>query len=160
VKNFRIFQAGLDDISDLQTIEIASGLSPWTLLGYQSELRRSDAAAFVARTDKGEAVGFIIGRIPPLADSVAEIYNIGTLAHVRRLGIGKSLLAQFLDKCREQGVSEVWLEARISNQEAINFYRNTGFETNGIRRNFYDNPAEDAQLMTLRLIQGPPLTKS
>ena len=132
-------------------IEIACGLSPWTREGYESEVVRDDSVSFVARTAYGDAVAFIIGRIPAVPDGIAEIYNIGTLPHVRRLGIGKALLAEFVDKCREQRVSEVWLEARASNREAIDFYRINGFETRGIRPNFYRNPTEDAQLMTLRL---------
>ena len=137
-------------------IEIACRLSPWTREGYEAEVVRNDSVALVARTDYGDAIGFIIGRILPLSEGVAEIYNIGILPHMRRLGIGKGLLSEFLDKCGTQSVSEVWLEARISNVEAINFYRINGFETNGIRPNFYENPTEDAQLMTLKLIQDRP----
>jgi ribosomal-protein-alanine N-acetyltransferase len=55
---------------------------------------------------------------------------------------------------------EVWLEARASNDEAINFYRSNGFEECGTRPNFYENPTEDAQLMTLKLKPGSQETKS
>ena len=34
------------------------------------------------------------------------------------------------------------------------------FEASGIRPNFYENPTEDAQLMSLKFIDESPLTKS
>jgi len=144
----------LGDVNDLQKIEIACALSPWTLEGYVYEVVREDTAAFVARADDSEAVGFLIGRVPLDPEGVAEIFNIGILPHIRRRGIGNALLTEFLEVCRTRHISEVWLEARASNLEAINFYRSNGFEVKGTRPNFYENPTEDAQLMTLRLTSG------
>ena len=152
VRIVRIFRAVLDDAKDLQKIEIACELSPWTLEGYVSELVQKDTAAFIARADDGEAVGFLIGRVPIVAEGVAEIFNIGILPEIRRRGIGNALLTEFLEVCGNCRVSEVWLEARASNHEAISFYRINGFETRGTRPNFYQNPTEDAQLMTLKLV--------
>jgi len=160
VRIVRIFRAVLDDVNDLQKIEIACGLSPWTLEGYLSEVVRKDTAAFIARADDGAAVGFLIGRVPVTSEGVAEIFNIGILTQIRRRGIGNALLTEFLEVCRNRRVSEVWLEARASNEEAINFYRVNGFEASGIRPNFYENPTEDAQLMSLKFIDESPLTKS
>ena len=137
----------------MQAIEIACGLSQWTLDGYVSEVGREDCAAFIARTDGREAVGFMIGRVPLISGGAAEIFNIGILPDFRRQGVGNALLTEFLAVCRNLSVSEVWLETRSSNHEAIVFYKANGFQPNGIRPNFYQNPADDAQLMTLRLIQ-------
>ena len=114
-------------------------------------MAREDCAAFIARDESRQAVGFLIGRMPVVPNGVAEVFNIGVLATVRRAGIGNRLLAEFVEHCRSREVSEVWLEARASNREAINFYETNHFVANGIRPNFYDNPREDAQLMTLKL---------
>ena len=160
VRIVRIFRAVLGDVKELQKIEIACGLSPWTLEGYISEVAQRDTAAFIARADDGEAVGFLIGRVPTAPEGAAEIFNIGILPEMRRRGLGNALLAEFLEVCRNCRASEVWLEARASNHEAVSFYRVNGFETNGTRPNFYQNPSEDAQLMTLKLVHESPLTKS
>ena len=155
----QIVPAALEDATDLLRIAIECKLSPWTLEGYKSELLRLDVGAFVARTDKTEPVGFIIGRLPLRSESAAEIFNIGVLTSYRERGIGKALLGEFVRKCRESGVSEIWLEARASNSEAINFYRLNGFESTGRRSNFYENPQEDAELMSLKLPIRDALTK-
>ena len=150
----------LNDVNDLQRIEVACALSPWTLEGYVSEVVRKDAAAFIARADDGEAVGFLIGRVPMDPEGIADIFNIGILPDMRRRGIGNALLTEFLEVCRTRRIGEVWLEARASNRDAINFYISKGFEANGFRPNFYENPTEDAQLMTLKLTPRSEVTKS
>jgi [ribosomal protein S18]-alanine N-acetyltransferase len=159
VQDLRIIPAAIDDAEDLFTIGVSCRLSPWTLEGYKAELIRQDVGSFVAKTDKNEAIGFIIGRIPLRSDA-AEIYNIGVLPHFRKRGVGKALLEAFLGKCRDRCVAEIWLEARASNNEAINFYLFRGFENTGRRSNFYENPQEDAELMSLKLSSTDPLTKS
>ena len=159
MKIVRIFRAAVGDADDMHSIEIACGLSPWTVDGYKSEIARQETAAFIARDDDGDAVGFLIGRVPNTREAAAEIFNIGILPDIRRKGIGNALLVEFLEVCRKRQVSEAWLEVRISNDEAINFYRANGFEASGVRPRFYENPPEDAQLMTLRLIPESPSTK-
>ena len=146
----RVFKANIGDVKDLQEIERSCELSPWTLEGYLSEMRRKDTRSFIARRED-TAVGFIIGRIPPADGVVAEILNIGVVEEFRRHGIAKALLVEFIEECKRRRISEVWLEARVSNNVAIDFYRSNDFESKGIRQNFYQNPPEDAQLMTLKL---------
>ena len=158
MKIVRIFRAGIADVEDLKKVEIACELSPWTLEGYVSEMKRDDVAALIARREDSEAVGFVIGRIPR-ADGAAEIFNIGVIEDARRHGIANALLTEFVEVSRNRGVSEVWLETRVSNEAGINFYRANDFEVSGIRRSFYDNPTEDAQLMTLKLLSDPDQQK-
>ena len=43
------------------------------------------------------------------------------------------------------------LEVRPSNEGAVALYRSAGFEEVGRRRNFYQDPQEDALLMTRTL---------
>jgi ribosomal-protein-alanine N-acetyltransferase len=49
------------------------------------------------------------------------------------------------------GLKAFTLEVRISNKNAISLYEKCGFENAGIRKNFYDNPKEDAMIMWLYL---------
>ena len=48
-------------------------------------------------------------------------------------------------------MSTFHLEVRKSNQPAIGLYEKLGFTRDGLRKNYYENPIEDAVLMSKRL---------
>lgn len=161
MERFTTATAQAGDLMEIKAIEVECGLSPWSLSAYESELERPDAILLIARTEAGEPVGFIVGTVPAAgARSQSEIHNIGTKKAYRGQGIGSMLIEQFRSACISRGVSTVWLEVRETNLTAINFYGSHGFVRDGIRRNFYSNPEEDAVLMSLRLGPERPLTKS
>ena len=102
-----------------------------------------------------ETVGFIVGRIVPggiiEAEIDSEIYNVAIVESEQKKGRGQRLFDAFVVKCREIGVGNIWLEVRASNQKAIRFYEQNGFERVQSRNNFYENPREHALLMKLLL---------
>jgi [ribosomal protein S18]-alanine N-acetyltransferase len=134
------------DIDELLKIADECGLSPWTRQNFIDELSRDDSIMLLTRNGPDRTVGFVVGRII-LGDSEAEIYNIGVTEGSRRLGIAKTLLAEFLKRGKRAGVESVWLEVRSLNAGAIAFYEENGFQARAKRRNFYSNPVDDAILM-------------
>lgn len=77
-----------------------------------------------------------------------EIARIAVKPEVRRQGIGKFLLEALEKMCRKNGISRILLDVRKSNETAVAFYKNNGFEIDGERRGYYGgNPPEDAILM-------------
>ena len=155
MKDSGITKAVPADIPRLMAVELECGLSAWTALSYESELKRADSIILV-RTIDDCVVGFVSGRGPAEAHRDAEINNIGVLSEFRGRGLGHALLAKFIDICSAQGAASIWLEARASNSSAIAFYRTHGFIDRGIRPNFYRDPLEDARLMSLSLEKGGP----
>ena len=83
-------------------------------------------------------------------DDFADLHNIEVKPENQRKGYGAKLLAIFLDQMRSRGVTEVILEVRVDNEQAINLYRKFGFEEVSIRKNYYQDGC-DAQVM-LRLL--------
>jgi ribosomal-protein-alanine N-acetyltransferase len=150
VQKYVVADARPEDVYDLKRIETECGLSPWTIQAYESEFLRSDSIMLKAQGEDGEIFGFLVGRAPR-DNGDAEIYNLGTAPAFRRKGIASMLLREFRTVCVERRISAVWLEVRATNNGAIDFYRSHGFESKGIRRNFYSDPAEDAVLMALSL---------
>ena len=65
----------------------------------------------------------------------------------RRHGVGDALLDVF---CRfgQAHLSFLTLEVRASNAPAIALYRKHGFQEAGRRKNYYQQPREDAIIMT------------
>ena len=78
-----------------------------------------------------------------------ELANIAVAPGCRGRGLGARLLAAVLDTAREQGVEELFLEVRDSNERAIAMYERRGFEVLGRRVGYYDRPREDARVMML-----------
>ena len=65
------------------------------------------------------------------------------------MGVADALLEAFLGFGREH-LAFLTLEVRASNDKAVALYRKHGFEEVGRRRDYYQDPKEDAILMTLQ----------
>ena len=79
-----------------------------------------------------------------------EITNVVTKGTMRGKGIGKQMLLQLLEEGTKMGVEAFTLEVRKSNDAAIHLYESLGFVTEGVRKNFYEEPTEDALIMWKR----------
>src|SRR3982751_414033 len=130
------------DVPELQRIFRACNLTFWTKAGLLSAISDTDTLFLTLRA-AGRIIGFVVGRIPHNPGLPAEIQNIGIDPRVRRSGYGSILFNEFMQHCREAGSSEIWLEARESNQPAIQFYENRGCKVLSKRKNYYISPVED-----------------
>ncbi len=143
------------DVPDVIRIGEECRLSPWSKKDYREEAIRSDSTMVRLENDSGEIVGFIVGRripgsgIESLQD--AELYNIGVKPRHQGNGCGTLLLNTFLDDCKSNLVSNIWLDVRASNSQAIKFYRKFGFIEFLKRKGFYTHPDEDGIVMKLLL---------
>ena len=90
--------------------------------------------------DGSDVAGFLASRT--VAPDEIEILNLAVAPRHRRRGIASRLI-------RELGASQVFLEVRVSNSAAREFYRKAGFTEAGIRKHYYDSPLEDAIVMRL-----------
>ena len=69
----------------------------------------------------------------------------------RRQGVAETVLKETLDVIRKYGAEYVILEVRPSNLPARYLYNKFGFETLGVRRNYYKDPVEDALVLVKSL---------
>ena len=79
-----------------------------------------------------------------------EITNVVTSADMRGKGIGRKMLMKLMEEGFKMGVEAFTLEVRKSNGGAIHLYESLGFVTEGVRKNFYEEPVEDALIMWKR----------
>lgn len=73
-----------------------------------------------------------------------EITNVAVDPACRRQRVGTELMNKLLETGRSMGIEAFTLEVRASNQAAIRLYESFGFLLEGTRRNFYEDPREDA----------------
>lgn len=80
-----------------------------------------------------QAAGFVLAR--QAADEI-ELLLIAVRPECRGRGLGRRLLARFLESAERRAASKVFLEMRANNP-ADEFYRKSGFEQIGVRRDYY-----------------------
>lgn len=139
-------KAEFSDIPQIAKIEKKSIPQPWSEAAFTSALEDEKAVTLTAFCDD-ILCGFITGVY--LLDT-ADIYSVAVSSEYRKKGVGKRLLEEFFSALPNE-VNSVCLEVRESNIPAINLYERFGFERVGLRKNFYQNPRENAILMTKNL---------
>lgn len=106
--------------------------------------------AFIVVAEQGNAiVGYCI--VYFVLDE-AEIARVAVDASLRKQGVGQELLRKTCQICKEKGIERLLLDVREGNENARRFYQAFGFEVDGLRKNFYDNPKEHAVLMSMSIV--------
>jgi ribosomal-protein-alanine N-acetyltransferase len=117
---------------------------PWSLQSVRSELE-NPIGLYLGAFIEGRLAGYAGMQL--ILDE-GYITNIAAAPALRRLGIAGRLMAGLMAVARERGLSFVTLEVRKSNIPAQNLYIKHGFVAVGTRKNYYDEPKEDAVIMT------------
>lgn len=142
----QIREMQIDDLEQVMPIEQENFSVPWTETGFFTFLIRSDAMFLVAE-EEGAILGYC-GVLLVLDEG--DITNVSVKKSRRREGIGKKLVEALIQKTVREGVSVLHLEVRESNEAAIRLYEEMGFVRDGLRKNYYEAPAENAVLMSRR----------
>lgn len=135
------------DVPAVAAIEADSFTSPWREDTFLALLER-DAVELLVLVDADEVVGYAV--VWCILDQ-GELSNIAVAASHRGRGLGRKLLSHAVELARHRGVEHLFLEVRVSNRSARDLYASVGFVELGRRRNYYDQPREDAILMQLAM---------
>ena len=103
------------------------------------------AGAVLAAEEGGALLGYAWYQ---LVLDEGYVGNVAVAESCRRQGVGTALVRAMLADAGERGAAFLTLEVRESNLAARRLYERCGFETVGVRRNYYERPREDAVLMT------------
>lgn len=118
---------------------------PWTLPMLQDALDDMLTSYICALGENGVVMGY--AGITVVAGE-SYINNVAVRQEYRRQGIASQLLEVFLRFARAHQLAFITLEVRASNTPAKQLYMKHGFAQVGRRKDYYDNPKEDAILMT------------
>ncbi|MBQ3104945.1 MAG: ribosomal protein S18-alanine N-acetyltransferase [Lachnospiraceae bacterium] len=119
---------------------------PWHRESFLEMIEKKDACYLVAVADGQIAASCGLRHI--LGEG--EITNVVVAPAFQRRGIAYSMIRELMRRGRQMGAGSFTLEVRQSNHAAIGLYEKLGFVTEGIRRNFYEKPREDALIMWKR----------
>ena len=141
----RIREMEIDDLSQVMEIENATFAVPWTEMGYFTFLMREDTLFLVAE-EEDKILGYC-GVLMVLDEG--DITNVAVEKSRRGQGIGEALVRELAARTSQKGIVLLHLEVRESNQAARGLYGKLGFVEDGLRKGYYEEPREDAVLMSL-----------
>ena len=140
----------VESLEAVYAIERTAYEFPWTL-GVFADCLKVGYSCWVL--DDLESDGIAGYGILSLGAGEAHLLNLCVHPERRRRGLGRMLLRHLLEVAEEYGASEVFLEVRSGNREAMAMYLDGGFNEVGLRQGYY--PArrgrEDAMILARRL---------
>lgn len=139
----------LDDIPAVSEIERQSFSVPWSERAFEESLGYSHAIFLVA-IHQEKIVGYC-GMYQVFQEG--DITNVAVMPGYRKQGVGKRLMEGMIQAALERNIQDLTLEVRESNEVAKRLYTGFGFESVGIRKNFYEKPTENAVIMWKRDIK-------
>ena len=138
-----------EDVDEVCVLEEMAFSMPWHKESFIEMIENKDALYLVAEmADLPEIVACcgvrsIVGE--------GDITNVVVHPKYRQKGIAYRMLKELLFRGeKEFQIKEFTLEVRKSNINAIHLYEKLGFVQEGIRKNFYEAPVEDAVIMWKR----------
>jgi ribosomal-protein-alanine N-acetyltransferase len=134
------------DLEEAYKIELDVNPSPWKYETFLSSFEVGHKGLICKKDNL--MIGFII--FSPISPE-AHILSISVRNEMQSKGIGTLLLKSMLDQCKVMNYKKIFLEVRVSNEKAINFYEKFGFSKDAIRNNYYTDNSEDALLMSLSI---------
>jgi tRNA threonylcarbamoyl adenosine modification protein YeaZ/ribosomal-protein-alanine acetyltransferase len=133
-----------EDIPTILELERENFTDPWTVASITDTLNQPYNLCLTAQK-AGKVVGYLFAT---LVDK-GEILAISVSKGMKRQGVGGKLIQELAKIAIERNIQQLILDVRESNQEAILFYQKMGFEKDGIRPGYYNDPKEDGILMSL-----------
>ena len=134
------------DLLQVCEIEKENFSLPWSEKSFLESMERNDTVFLVAMA--GDEVAGYIGCYCVAGEG--EITNVAVKSSHRRQGIGGMLLEKLYEEGAALDTQVYFLEVRESNEAAIGLYERQGFVKEGIRKNFYEAPVENAVIMWKR----------
>ncbi|WP_457555811.1 ribosomal protein S18-alanine N-acetyltransferase [Candidatus Pyrohabitans sp.] len=141
----RKFQPG--DLQRVYEIEAQSFKDPYHPI-FLINLYELYGDTFLVAEEAGEVVGYVIAR---KVNAKGHIIAIAVAPEHRCRGIGRALMLAVEEELRKKGVTELWLEVRVSNTRAVKFYKRLGYVEKGILKGYYAD-GEDAMLLKKYLL--------
>jgi len=128
------------DMDAVMTIEKKSGPPVRSRQVWQREFAAPAFSVWLA-TQADRPIGYLCYS---LVGDEASINHLAVLPAFRRSGVAQALIGNRLENWVGDGVAQVYLEVRQSNHAARALYHRCGFLKQGVRRDYYNAPRENA----------------
>ena len=147
---YKLTPMTMEHVPQVAALERACFSRPWSEAMLENELWNDSAVVIVAEGEDGTVLGY--AGLQTVLDE-GYINNVAVAEAYRRQGVADELIAAFV-RFGQAKLAFLTLEVRASNSPAIALYAKHGFAEAGRRKNYYDDPKEDAILMTRNFAHG------
>jgi len=134
-----------EPLTAVAALQAESFIRPWSIDAIARELRENPVARlYLLESEGGDLLGFCA------CWNVAGELHINSLAispTARRQGHARHLLREVFAAAVREGAEAATLEVRRSNTAAVALYSALGFAVEGVRKDYYEQPQEDALVL-------------
>lgn len=135
-----------NDIEQMTAIEAQVFSQPWSRKSFEEALSYENLL-FVVAVMEETVVGYC-GLYMVLEEG--NVINVAVKEEFRGRHIAQEMLTFLMEEGAKQNITAFTLEVREHNETALHVYEKLGFESVGIRKNFYEKPIENAIIMWKR----------
>jgi len=174
-RSYYIEPMQLEDIPEVSRVERRCFTNPWPESAYRRELRNPSANHYIvlrerqeqtiepqsATEPRGRLLLLPLLRKPErrVTDPIigfagmwilfdeSHVTTIGVAPEYRGQGLGELLLSSLFDAAIQRNGQWITLEVRVTNRTAQALYVKYGFTRQGVRRHYYSDNGEDADIM-------------
>lgn len=133
------------DLDAVTHVEEVCFSDAWSRKNFEDSLKEPSAHLLVTVDEASdEVIGYCC--LYQALDE-GEIVNVAIAPGYRQKGYGAAMVEALMKLGRSLGAESFYLEVRAGNTAGKRLYESIGFETCGIRKDFYSDPREDAVLM-------------
>lgn len=133
------------DVDDALRIETESFAKPWPRHAFEEAVDKKDLDFFTVLDENDKVIAQTA--VYYIAGEEGDIMNVAVDKKYRNKGICEKLIAHIISECHNIGIDELTLEVRAGNDAAVHVYEKSGFVTEGVRKDYYSEPTEDALIM-------------
>ena len=146
--DYQLIPLAHEHLGQAAEIERLCFSDPWSEKMLAEHLANPCSLTLAAVGDTGRLLGYV-GLLAVVDEGY--ITNVAVRPDCRRQGVASSLLQALEARGRARNLTFLTLEVRQSNAPARALYEKLGYLQAGLRRNYYENPREDAIIMTKTL---------
>ena len=163
---YHIREMRREDLEQVTSLEASCFSMPWKYKDFEDTLTNPNRFYFVADTlpyihsknitsvIQSNSCCIIGGCMLTSILGEGDISNVAVHEKYRKQNIATSLLNALMSFGRTHcGITAFTLEVRSKNAPAVRLYEKLGFVTEGVRRNYYEKPKDDALIMWKKFCQ-------
>jgi [ribosomal protein S18]-alanine N-acetyltransferase len=170
-----------EDVAEVSQLDHRCFTNPWPQSAYRRELNNPEGNFYVvlrqrlpgAQAREAEAAENTLSRVSRWLwseeerDSIvgyagmwirageAHVTTIGVAPELRGRGLGELLFVSLFEEAIARGAEWLTLEVRVSNMQAQRLYEKYGMSKHGVRKRYYSDNGEDADIMWSQSLSDP-----